>query len=188
MVVTDVQQDEEIILDACCVINLFGSGAPADILGALPARFVIAQYVYEREALYILANPAANQRERIDINPLIVSELVQVVDLTSEVEAATLVEFAARLEAGEAVTCALALHRGFTVASDERKVLNLLKQRTPQIRSRGTTELIRLWADRTLASDEQVREVLRNIRSRARFVPSKHDPCKGWWDNLVGPG
>lgn len=185
---SDVLQDEEIILDACCVINLFGSGFPVEILESLPARFVIAQYVYEHEALYTLANPAANQRERIDIHPLIVGGLVQVVDLTSEVEATTLVEFAARLEAGEAVTCALALHRGFTVASDERKALNLLKQRTPQVRTRSTTELIRWWADRTSASDEQVRQVLQNIRSRARFAPSKHDPCKAWWDNLMGPG
>lgn len=182
------QPAEEIILDACCVINLYGTGIPSDILSALPARFVIAKYVCEHEALYTVTDPSANQRERIDVNPLVARGLVSEVDLNLDTEASTLVEFASRLEAGEAATCTLALHRHFTVATDERKVLNLLKLRAPEIRTRTTTELIRWWADTTGTSNDRVRQVLMTIRSHARFAPGKLDPLKGWWDSLIGPG
>jgi hypothetical protein len=177
---------EEIILDACCVISLFASGIPADILEALPCHFHVARYVYEHEALYTLTDPAINQREAIDLNPLIVRELIRVVDVSGAIEEATLVELATRVEAGEAATCTIAIHRGFTVASDERKVLQLLQQHAPPIRARTTTELIHWWAGVAALADDRVRPVLQAIRSRARFVPGKLDPYKGWWDRIIG--
>ena len=185
---TDAGPSEEIILDACCIINLFGSGCVCEILRALPARFWIAKFVYEREALYTLVDPASDQRERINLDSLISEQIIRIVDLDSEDEAATLVDLVTTLEDGEAHTCALALHRGFIIATDERKVLNLIRKSMPSLRTRTTTELIKSWADVADPPEKRLGDVLRRVRSHARFVPSRQDPLWEWWIALVGRG
>jgi hypothetical protein len=183
--VSNIEPTEEIILDACCLINLFASGCVRDLLNDLPARFLVARYVCQREALYVLADPSTNEREPITVSSFASEGLLQIVDLVTDEEAASFVDLTARIEDGEAATCALALHRKYTVATDERKVLNLIRRTMPALRVRTTAELVKLWAETTVTSEQRVGEILRNIRSRARFTPNKQDPLFEWWNRLV---
>jgi predicted nucleic acid-binding protein len=176
---------EVIILDACDLINLFASGRVRDILASLPATFVVAKYVAEREALYTLSDLARGIREPIDLAPLAAEGLVQIVDLLTDDEMATFVELTTKVEDGEAATCALALHHGYTVATDERKVLNLIRRTMPSLRVRTTSDLVKWWSEVAAIADDGVSEALRNIQSRARFTPNPHDPFIDWWDRLT---
>jgi predicted nucleic acid-binding protein len=179
---SESDQSEEIILDACSLINLFASGRVRDIMASLPVRFVVAKYVSERETLYTLADPSTGTREPIDLAAFAAEGLVQIVDLVTEDEMATFVDLTTKVEDGEAATCALALHHGYTVATDERKVLNLIRHTMPSLRVRTTSELVKWWSEVTAIAEHEVSEVLRNIQSRARFTPNRQDPFLDWWD------
>ncbi len=188
----DGNKTEEIILDACSLINLFASGRAREILAALPARFIVASYVSEREALYTQIDPAAGTREQIDLAPLVAEGLIQVVDLLTDDEVNTFVDLTmagttmkARLEDGEAATCALARHRGYTIATDERKVLNRVRQTMPSQRARTTSELVKWWHEIAQISGDEARQVIRNIETRARFTPNRQDPFFEWWNGLA---
>ena len=183
---SNVRPSEDIILDACCLINLVVKSCMRDILVALPANFVVSKYVYEREALYTLADPTTGEREKIDLNPLISDGLLRIVDLMTEAETATFVDLTTKIEDGEANTCALALHRGYVIATDERKVLNLIRNSMPSVQTRATTEIIKMWADVTRVSNQRLRDVLMNVRSCARFAPNPQDPLHHWWHTVVG--
>ena len=47
------QRFDLLILDASCLINLYATGRSRDIALALPYRLGVADYVLEREALYV---------------------------------------------------------------------------------------------------------------------------------------
>jgi hypothetical protein len=70
-----------IILDACCVINLYASGQIRSILTAIPKSVAVAAYVRKREALYIYsrslgAKDMSSPKEKIDLQPLIDDNLL----------------------------------------------------------------------------------------------------------------
>lgn len=182
----DLDGPEVIILDACCLINLAATRRFRDILSTLPVRFAVAAYVRDHEALYVLADETTGERELIDLTPLATKGLIEIEDLETDQETLLFVELAAQIEDGEAATCALALHHGFTVATDERKVLNLIRTKFPTLGVRTTVELIRWWIEEGHVADEAIAGILQGIESRARFKPSKRDPLFDWWNRIIG--
>ncbi len=48
-----------------------------------------------------------------------------------------------------------------------------------------TPELVKHWADKTKASEEDVAKVLWNIQTYAHYFPRKTLPMHSWWADLV---
>ena len=95
-------------------------------------------------------------------------------------EAATFVTLAADMDDGEAVTIAIARHRGFSGATDDRKARRSLAEAQVQVFS--SLELLRMWCDSRSLSTREVTRLLTYVRDRGRFVPPRGDPLQGWWD------
>ena len=103
-----------IILDASCLLNLYASRKLREIAVTSPQPFVVAEYVVQQEALYIRRRASAQEpeeREPVEIGPLVTTGLIQVITLNSEAEAITFIDLASEMDDGEAMTCALAMHR-----------------------------------------------------------------------------
>lgn len=183
--VPDDLRGRRVLLDACCVINLFASGRVEEILSALPCHFYVAEKVTE-EALYILPigedADAPSEPEEIDLAPLITGGLIAIVRPESEEEETAYVDFAAVLDDGEAMTCALAVFRNCDMATDERKAIRILSQRAPQVAIRTTASLIKGWVELIAADPRIVRHTLQSIQIRGRFRPGRQEPLLQWWD------
>lgn len=173
-----------ILLDACCLLNLAATGRMVAILRDHPGRFAVAERVVA-ETLYLRRGGKgddAEEREAIDLTPLIAAGLLTVLRVDTRAEAASLIDFADQLDDGEAMTCALALHRGFVVGTDDRKARRLCDARTPSLATHITSMLLRAWVETMQVSDAELGPLLRAIRERARFVPGRNDPLLAWWD------
>lgn len=168
------------LLDACVVINLAASRRPTDILDAVSGPVAVADLV-AAESLYVQrGGPGddAKEPEPIDLAPLIASGRLSVLTAT-DAELDTFVDFLADLDEGEAMTLALAVHRGFVVATDDRRVTRSLAGRAPL---RSTLDLVKDWADREAAPPHLLRTVLTDIRERGTYHPGRTHPLRGWWD------
>src|SRR6266700_4130778 len=128
-----------IILDACCVINLYASGQMGNILQSIAKVVAVAAYVRDEEAQRIYAGD------------------------------------------GKAVTAAIALHRNWSIGSDDRKAISFFVQNMPQVQIITTPELLRYWVDAIEPSSEMVRIALQNIRRKARYEPHPKHPLCDWW-------
>src|SRR5436309_3500170 len=109
------------MLDACVVINLYATHRFAELLSGLPYQFGVAAEV-AAEALYVRQpDPATGDliRVPIDLAPHAASGLLQVLPVTSAAEKALFLQLVARLDDGEAASLALAMSRGFILATDE---------------------------------------------------------------------
>jgi predicted nucleic acid-binding protein len=151
----------------------------------LQFRFAITD-VARREAQAVRRGVGehADDRDPIPWEELVTAEMVDVLTLTGEAEAATFVEFAAQLDDGEAATCALARHRGYAVATDDRSARRLLPMGAPAMRIYSTLDLMRQWCDVRTFRPAEIGQVLNDVRERGRFLPPRANPLRPWWERF----
>ena len=173
-----------VLLDASCLINLYATARLRDIALALPYPFGVAAYVAERETQYVWrsgASVAEEERVPVDLEPLVEEGPIRVMSLESEAEEGTFVDLASMMDDGEAVTGAIALHRGYAVATDDRKARRVLAERAESVRIVSTLELLKLWGETASVSEAELREALSAMESGASYLPGEREPLYGWW-------
>ncbi len=181
-----------VLLDACCVLNLYAGRCLRDLLRAGLRRHAVVERVVSK-SLYVRSPPTGateaqageEEREAVDLLPFFTEGLLSVLTIETEQEAAAFVGFATQLDDGEAMTCALARERGMAVATDDRKAQRVLQALAPPIPVLSTAALIKEWADSTGVEPDRLREILTAIRERAQFVPGRHDPLQTWWETAA---
>jgi len=176
-----------IMLDASCLLNLYASGRLKEIAETLPEPLVVSDYVLQQEALFVRYKESDQDEEEkkpVDINPLVSAGLVRVVSINSEDEQETFVDLATELDDGEAITISLAEHRQCKVATDDRRALKVISDRS-LVQVSSTLELVKRWADARKVSKEEIRTVLLRIRTRASYYPGERDPLYSWWLNMI---
>jgi hypothetical protein len=172
-------------LDACCVINLYASRHFGNILEAIPISVAVATYVREKEALKVygdfIDHTLQRQEEQIDLQPFIDRRLLLLTSPDSEAENVTLVDFAASVDDGEAITGAIAMHRNWAIGSDDRRASSFFAKVTPHLQVLSTLELIKYWVDTNDLPTDVVRTALQNVRARAKYQPHFKHPLYLWW-------
>ena len=172
----------ELLLDACVMINLIGSGVPlAELAGANQAHFRMAR-VAAQEVLLL-----GSESEEGALEPIVLERLVQgslgLVDFDDD-ERLAFIELARHLDDGEAATLAIAHRRRWPVATDDRKAQRLAKSLEPPVLLVSTSALLREWA-MTTDSSRQIADALRNVERRASYSPRRNDPDRAWWTGAM---
>jgi predicted nucleic acid-binding protein len=176
------------LLDACLVVNLFATRHVTVILTAASGPVAIVDAV-AREAQYIFRGgdgDDARERERIDLSAVIAESLLDVIEVADEDELLTYIDLTQEVDDGEAMTAAVAIHRGYTVATDDRKAIRILQRH--QVPLCTSLDLIKTWADRQSVSPDLLQTVLRDLRTRGNYAPSRNHPLRNWWDSALEIG
>jgi hypothetical protein len=177
-----------IILDASCLLNLYASGKLRQIAEILPQPLAVAEYVVQQEALYIRRRPSEQEpeeREPVDLGSLVAAGLIQGLTLSSEAEATTFIDMAREMDDGEAMTCALAMHRQCDVATDDRKAQRVLSGRAPHIPIISTLAIVKQWAELAGITKAEIKVSLLNILSGANYYPGEREPLYAWWIDIL---
>ena len=170
-----------LILDTCVVLSLCATRRVEEILSANPGPFLVAEAVLH-EALYIhVIVDGVREKELISLDPLLAAGALSVVQPETEEEFQSLVDLSLELDDGEAMTCALAQHRGYRIATDERKTIRLVGNRIETV---GTLDLVRAWADNVAMPPAQLREILNAIEDRG-YVPGMTHVHYAWWQQIL---
>lgn len=171
------------LLDACVVINLYASRRMAEMLGSMAGTVGVVDAVV-REAGYVRRGGGGDDAEEVDaieLGPLVASGVIRRMILT-EAELDAYVALTQLLDDGEAMTAAVALARGATLATDEKKAVRFVAGRVPTVSS---LHLVKAWADSGPLDRPALSRILRDIRERGRYVPGRQHPLKGWWDEAT---
>ena len=170
------------VIDACVLVNLLATGHIEGILGAAAERSVICTAV-RTELIYLRPDDPKDPLQPIDLTPLIDNGSLEVCQIQGDDEELLYIDYAAKLDDGEAMCMALALSRRLRLATDERKARRLFIQATgdPE-RLISTAQLVRNWAETTSIPPTELGRVLASIQNRARYQPpAKDDPNYPWW-------
>ncbi len=173
-----------LLLDACCAINLSVSGHMGAIIGSLSVPTAISEYVYGAEVIgkNTLVTADVDPTHVINLQALTEAGLLQVIDLTAheEIEA---VNLSAAIDGGEAFTCAIAKHRDWAIATDDRRAISFFGETVPHLQVVTTPHLIRHWADTGKVEAEVVRQVLERVHALGHYKPPKDHSLYQWWHN-----
>lgn len=137
-----------ILLDACCVLNFCASGKLLAILKSFPAQVVVTQVVQERELKTLQRLKDENNEGATQFEAAIAQGLLLVVDFESEEEAESFVNYVAILgDDGESATCAIAVHRGWAIATDDKRAIAFIQQTAPYLQVLSTPDIIKHWLE-----------------------------------------
>lgn len=172
-----------VLLDACCVLNFCASGNLLAILEAIPAQVAVTQVVQERELLTLQRLEEEENEGATQFEAAIAGGLLIVVDFKSEEEAESFVNYAAILrDDGESATCAIAVHRGWAIATDDKPAIAFIQQEAPHLQVLSTLEIIKHWSEEAGLDLPALRDVLNAIRVKGRYLPHKSHPLRSWWE------
>lgn len=172
-----------VIQDACVLINLLASGRFEDIAIGCSFRFAIASLVAQ-EALF-LRNAEPEEREKINLQQFIEHQTLEILTVESEAEKLRYIELALELDDGEAESMAIAEARGLSLATDDKKARNIIQRRGMRIELWSTCGLLRHWQGKCAIPDNDLRRVLANISSRAKYQPKSGHPDFEWWAKIL---
>lgn len=171
-----------IILDACCVLNFSASGSFSEILRSLPAQVIVTQVVRDRELISLQRLSEETCEEANQFEAAIDLGLLLVEDFANDREAETFVNYASVLgDDGESATCAIAVHRQWAMATDDRKAISFFQREAPHLQILSSLEILKHWSELTNAAPGALRIVLSNIRTRGRYAPHRSHPLLAWW-------
>ncbi len=168
----------DVTLDADVLMNLLASEHIEAILAASGYRGLVCPRT-EAEAIYLNPRSSGLPRERIDIEPLVAGGVLARTVLDAA-ETSTFVRLAALVDDGEAQVLAVAVHRSFAAATDDRKARRLAIDLGLSVLS--TPDLVLAWA-RSATAAESAAAVL-DVEVRANYRPRAADPLRPEWDRL----
>lgn len=165
-----------VLVDTCTLINLEATGEPELLLAALSDSCMLCDVV-SRESIFLRAEQQDLPAQRIDLDPLFQAGILHPCQAETPEEEALYVALAAELDDGEALSLAISSVRGYGLATDDRKARRLAGE-LGSVPLFSTAEILRSmnsW------SDEKMRETIRRIEFRARFMPHPTMPLSDWW-------
>ncbi len=178
----------QILLDACCLINLYATDRIQEIARTVPFHCNGAGFILENEILFVKGTDAAGESEmdfQIVQSSLIEEGLIRVCNPV-KAEQTTILQLSAQfmLDQGEIISGAMAICRGYGLATDDIAARRDLRCFAPDLNLFSTAELLKAWIEEASIPCREAGHVLQLIESRARFVPSRRDPLREWWREL----
>lgn len=173
-----------LIIDACCLINLFATNEFSDVVKHVGFIFHVTKQVLT-ESLFIRAASVDDKTElrRIELEPHVKSGLLNLCAPSNRDELDLYVKIAEELDDGEAASITIAALRNMTVATDDRKARRVAKNWSVPIIT--TPELMKRWVENGRPSTSRAVTALRQIEFGARFIPARGASCWEWWNYLT---
>ncbi|BAT54952.1 unknown protein [Nostoc sp. NIES-3756] len=57
-----------------------------------------------------------------------------------------------------------------------------MQKEASHIQILSTLEIIKHWSETAGLNSSELRDVLKTIRLKGRYIPSRNDPLRSWWE------
>lgn len=179
-------QQSHLVLDACCVLNFSASGHFLEILKAIPAKVVVSEVVKTQELITLQKLESEGDGAVVGFKKAIENGLLLVADFESPKEEETFVNYVFELgDDGESATGAIAVHRGWAIATDDKRAISFFHQEASRLKIVSTLEVIKYWSESANLSSSELKNVLKDIRVKGRYMPHKNHPLLSWWQSAM---
>jgi predicted nucleic acid-binding protein len=179
-------KQSHIVLDTCCILNFYASGKFSEILEAIPAQVAVTEVVRSQELTTLQQLENQESEGKIYFDKVVTEGLISIVDFESEAEAETFINYTAQMrDEGESATFAIAFHREWAVATDDKRAISFLKKEAPHIQIVSTLEAIEHWSKKSNIDSATLKVALSAIRVRARYQPPRNHPLLSWWETAM---
>lgn len=178
-------QHQSVILDACCVINLFATGYMEPMLAVYPLQCVVSSFVADKEALSVFDgfdNAGKPKKETIDLIPLINAGVLEIVYPNWSRHSSYLIELVGggMRGMGEKISGAMAQEENWAIATDDRNARRIFTALMPNTQLITTLDFVKNWVEVENISNQIVSDILRRIYVKGRYEISQDHPLFSW--------
>lgn len=175
-----------VILDACCILNFCASGHFLDILRSIPAIVTVSEVVKTQELLTLNRVEGGESAGPSQFEQAIAQTLLTVVDFETEAEMETFLYYAAEMgDDGESATGAIAFHRNWAIATDDKRAIKVFQKEAPFLQIVTTPDIIKHWSETVSLNALELRDVLQAIRHTGKYIPPRQHPLLQWWQQAL---
>lgn len=176
----------QVVIDACCTLNLLATGREVAIVGGLDLRMFDTPQV-GGEAMYLWTPPDSDgERTKESTSTVALREAgyleTHLIDTEALVDA--FVAAAVRIKDADASCIALAGVLRLPLVTDDRKERRIARDMFPSIELISTLDLVHQASERLAWNRMELTEVARNLRWRGNFAVPKQDPLGDWYQRL----
>lgn len=174
------------LLDACALVNLYCGWGGLRELRKFGASWSVGSTALT-EAVYVRDYDVTGSIHKLTLDPTaVVSDgNLQLLSLDTTEEHASLMEFAAEVDDGEAQALSLALHRRRILVTDDRPAIRIANALPLAVQTMGTPEVLMAWAATNTDRQRQLPQVVRRISTLGPFQLKKSSPHYDWWQTLL---
>jgi predicted nucleic acid-binding protein len=177
----------DVVVDACCLLNLLATRRELDIVRSLDLHLVATPQV-SAEALTLWTPPDADgqrSREPTSTDALRQTGYLETLELDGEAALDAFISAASRIEDTDASCIALAGASKLPLMTDDRKERRVARDLFPTIELISTLDLL-AEAGRALSwSESELRAAAHDLRWRGNFAPPRSDPRGSWYETLL---
>ena len=176
---------DDVVVDACCLINLCAAGELRERLSMLGGEWRIPTAVLS-EALYLHVerDDGTIEKVAVDLQSFVDESILLPCEAKPGDELDLYVELATRLDDGEAIALAIAKTRSWTLSTDDRKAKRIAGDLGVNVIT--TPEIMKKWSDLASPNADDLSEDLKRIERCASFFPAASDPLHSWWrDSMI---
>lgn len=177
----------EVVIDACCTLNLLATKRDVEIVSALEMSLLDTPQVCG-EPMFVWTPPNDDgERLRLSVSAdgLRRAGVLATRELDTDALIDAFVEAAARITDNDASCIALAGVLALPLISDDRKQRKIARELFPSIELVSTLDLLH-EASRRLGWDaREISEVAVALRWGGNFAPPKKDPRAEWYASLL---
>jgi predicted PhzF superfamily epimerase YddE/YHI9 len=177
----------ELVIDACCILNVLASRIEVDIVRANDLKLIISDRAHG-ETLFLhsppdddglrLKRPASTKHLRaaghLEIRALDTAALVD-----------AFIECAAQLRDADASCVALAGVLDLPLVTDDGKEKRVAQAVFPKIEILSTLSILHDTARVLNLSDDDLLRLATNLRWGGNFAPPRRDPLASWYAGLL---
>lgn len=176
------------IIDSCCLIDLLASGHAESILRACGHEWHLpdavrgeVQFIRQRDP----TDPSKVICVSADLSGLFAAGVLKPCSPEAQAELDSFVQYAVQFRSdGEAMCLALAESRGWLVATDDKKAIQIGQRVGLTVIS--SPQLLKTWAEREVPSDATLVTALKDIEHFAQFRPNQAmRECQWWLDQAT---
>jgi predicted nucleic acid-binding protein len=176
---------KSIVIDTCCLINLYASGRFAELISSNMDQAVIPAKVFD-ESLYIRQpssdDPEVLENEAIELQVIKKLPNVIITDLLGSEELEKFIDLTSLIDDGESACIAIAYCRELCIASDDRKAQKVAQEHN--ISCTSTPKIIKTWSSTKNITKPDILQVIHNIERFANYSPHHTSEYYAWWNHL----
>jgi predicted nucleic acid-binding protein len=173
----------KLLLDACVAINLAAATRLEQIADALQVTFIIVPQAASEAGYLRDIVKGTTVLTPINLDQFTSGETLEIREL-APAELELYLELASIVDDGEAATIALAIHQRIDLATDDRRARRLCAERRLAEPVR-TVALLHAYAVAAQLTNDEVQQMLIQVRDRASFLPARSDPHLKWWNDHI---
>jgi hypothetical protein len=177
----------DIVIDACCTLNLLATRREVEIVSALELRLLDTPMT-SGEPMFLWSPPNEDgDRARLPVttDDLRAAGRLTTRPLDTEAMVDAFVAAAVRIKDTDASCIALAGVLGVPLLSDDRKERRIATDMFPSIEIVSTLDVLHDASRALVWSDQELARVAATLRWGGNFAPPRSDPRADWYAALL---